>query len=280
MTGYENICLVCGAVWITTDAPETLGCPECGSVSWTARKDDGLEYAQYQMVERVDKNGDRLLPCLMPIGPVPETDTRVRCKRCNYSWSPRTPNPRQCPHCHSASWNDERPRPRLEPVTCSQCGHTWRPRKENPRQCPRCQSRYWQRDVLECACVGCEHRWHSRVASPKSCPRCGSKHDVVLLGSVDDLYELWDDEQELHGAGASFASFCAWLKASWKQSPVILARADEKRWQRELEELGFSRRVHGDYATCTEKFVNALTFAAQADAERFHEFFQQGAGKA
>lgn len=32
---------------------------------------------------------------------------RLRCKRCGHRWIPRLENPRMCPRCKSARWNDE-----------------------------------------------------------------------------------------------------------------------------------------------------------------------------
>jgi len=33
---------------------------------------------------------------------------QVTCTRCNYTWAPRVPEPRNCPNCSSSYWDRER----------------------------------------------------------------------------------------------------------------------------------------------------------------------------
>jgi predicted Zn-ribbon and HTH transcriptional regulator len=33
----------------------------------------------------------------------------LKCKRCNWKWTPRKTEIRQCPHCKSTYWNEEKP---------------------------------------------------------------------------------------------------------------------------------------------------------------------------
>jgi len=32
----------------------------------------------------------------------------MECKRCHHKWTPRVPNPRECPRCKSPYWDKER----------------------------------------------------------------------------------------------------------------------------------------------------------------------------
>ena len=34
----------------------------------------------------------------------------ITCKRCEYTWNPRIPNPRVCPRCKSYDWQKDRVR--------------------------------------------------------------------------------------------------------------------------------------------------------------------------
>ena len=36
--------------------------------------------------------------------------TKLTCKRCSWTWTPRKADVRQCPHCKSAYWRDKKPR--------------------------------------------------------------------------------------------------------------------------------------------------------------------------
>lgn len=36
------------------------------------------------------------------------TDFKLKCKRCNHEWIPRTPEPKYCPYCKSPSWNKDK----------------------------------------------------------------------------------------------------------------------------------------------------------------------------
>lgn len=72
---------------------------------------------------------------------------KAKCKLCGYEWTPRTPSPVMCPHCHSYKWNgDEIPHLEIKKsCRCFRCGYEWTPRKKSgkPSLCPACLSKLW-----------------------------------------------------------------------------------------------------------------------------------------
>ena len=38
--------------------------------------------------------------------------TKLKCKRCDHEWTPRKTDVRQCPHCKTAYWAEEKKAPK------------------------------------------------------------------------------------------------------------------------------------------------------------------------
>ena len=66
-----------------------------------------------------------------------------------------------------------------ETKECPKCGNVWTPRVPNPLECPSCKYRlkYGKYTTIskEYVCAGCGHEWKSRRKDdddPLNCPKC------------------------------------------------------------------------------------------------------------
>ena len=75
-----------------------------------------------------------------------------------------------------------------EAYACKRCSYTWKPRSKSPKFCPKCKSKYWNFNKTYLNCVYCRYGWKQKTSNlPKECPRCGSESwNAPELRELDD----------------------------------------------------------------------------------------------